>query len=106
MGKHKAPKIDELISKIPKDQIEILKKIWNDFLKNKEWPKGRPFRKDRRSIIEKLIADLDPIFIRHYNKDDPAEEYYRLTTEGVYAVEGLEGASIKLILSFLVVYKV
>lgn len=101
MGRDKAPKIDELISKIPKDQIEILREIWEHFLKNKEWPKGRPFRKDRLSIVEKLIADLDPIFIWHYNKDDPAKEYYRLTTEGVYAVEGFEGVSIKLILYYL-----
>lgn len=101
MGKDNAPKIDELISKIPENQIEILREIWEHFLKTKEWPKGRPFRKDRRSIVGKLIADLDPIFVRHYNKNNPAEEYYRLTTEGVYAGEGFEGASIKLIISYL-----
>ena len=97
----KLPKIDELISKIPKNQIEILKEIWDYFLKTKEWPKGRPFRKDRRPIVEKLIADLDPIFVWHYNKGDPTKEYYRLTTDGVYAVEGFEGANIKLLLFYL-----
>jgi hypothetical protein len=86
-GENKIPKIDELMNKIPKNQIAILKAIWDYFLKNKEWPKGRPFRKDRRLIVEKLIADLYPIFVWHYNKDNPTKEYYRLTTEGVYAVE-------------------
>jgi hypothetical protein len=101
MEKDKAHKIDKLISKIPKDQIERLREIWERFLRTKEWPKGRPFRQGRRSIVEKLIADMDPKFIRQYNKDNSTEEYYRLTTEGVYAVEGFEGASIKLILSYL-----
>lgn len=94
------PAIDKLIKNIPENQIELLKEIWDSFLKAKEWPKGKPFRRDRRSTIEKLIADLDPIFVWHY-KDNPKEEYYRLTTEGVYAVEGFEGANIKLLLSYL-----
>jgi hypothetical protein len=100
-GGNKIPKIDELINRIPKTQIAILKEIWDYFLKTNEWPKGRPFRKDRRLIVEKLIADLSPLFVWHYNKGNSRDEYYRLTTEGVYAVEGLEGANIQLLLSYL-----
>ena len=33
------PKIEDLIKKIPKDQLNILKSLWKNFLKTKGWPK-------------------------------------------------------------------
>jgi len=102
MGGDPATKIDELIENIPEDQLEILRKIWAYFLQNKEWPKGKPFRKEQgRLTVERVVTDLKPIFIWHMDKDSRSEEYYKLTTEGVYAVEGFEGPNIKLLLSYL-----
>lgn len=102
MGGDMAPKIDELIENIPKDQIEILRKIWAYFLQTKEWPKGKPFRKEQgRLTVERVVTNLKLIFIWHMDKDNPSGEYYRLTTEGVFAVEGFEGPNIKLLLSYL-----
>lgn len=102
MGGDTATKIDELIENIPKDQIEILRKIWEYFLQTKEWPKGKPFRKEQgRLIVERVVANYGPIFIWHMDKGNPSSEYYKLTTEGVYAVEGVNGPSIKLLLSYL-----
>ena len=102
MGGDMAPKIDELIENIPKDQIEILRKIWEYFLQTKEWPKGKPFRKEQgRLTVERVVTNLKLIFIWHMDKDNPSGEYYRLTTEGVFAVEGFEGPNIKLLLSYL-----
>ena len=98
MGGDTAPKIDELIKNIPKDQLEILRKIWEYFLQNKEWPKGKRFRKEHGHLIVKnVVANHGPIFIWHMDKEDPSREYYKLTTEGVYAVEGVKGPSIKLL---------
>jgi len=95
------PKIDELIKDIPKDQLKILKAVWDYFLQNKEWPKGKSFRKNQgRSIVEEVVANLSPIFINH-TKYGQSEDYYKLTTEGVYAVEGLNGPNIKLVFSYL-----
>ena len=95
------PKIDGLIKNIPKDQLKILKTSWDYFLQTKEWPKGKRFRKNQgRPIVEKVVANLSPIFIYHI-KNYPSEDYYKLTTEGVYAVEGLDGPNIKLLLSYL-----
>lgn len=102
MGGDPATKIDELIENIPKDQLEILRKIWDYFLRKKEWPKGKRFRTEQgRSTVESVVTDLEPIFIWLMDKDNPSKEYYRLTTEGVYAVEGFEGPNIKLLLSYL-----
>jgi len=95
------PKIEELIKKIPKDQLNILKSLWDDFLKTKEWPKGKRFRKDQgRLEVERVVSNLDPIFIYHI-KNHPSEDYYKLTIEGIYAVEGTNGQNIKLLLSYL-----
>lgn len=95
------PKIEELIEKIPKDQLNILKSLWDNFLKTKAWPKGKRFRKDRgRLEVERVVSNLDPIFIYHI-KNYPSEDYYKLTIEGVYAVEGTNGQNIKLLLSYL-----
>ncbi|MGB2728268.1 MAG: hypothetical protein WBD09_07300 [Halobacteriota archaeon] len=102
MGGDPATKIDELIENIPEDQLEILRKIWEYFLQNKEWPKGKPFRKEQgRLTVERVVTDLKPIFIWHMDKNNLSKEYYRLTTEGVFAVEGFEGPNIKLLLSYL-----
>jgi hypothetical protein len=98
---HNIPKIEGLITKIPKEQLHVLGALWDYFLQAKEWPKGKSFRKNQgRLIVEGVVADLSPIFIRHI-KNHPSEDYYTLTTEGVYAVEGLDGPTIKLLLLYL-----
>lgn len=94
-------RFDLIIKGIPKEQIEILKLIWDYFLKYKKWPLGKSFRKEQgRLNIEKVIANLEPIFIWHM-KNNPQEDYYRITTEGVYAIEGYKGPHIKLLFSYL-----
>ena len=98
---HDIPKIDELVKSIPKSQLKILKAVWDYFLQKKEWPKGKPFRKNQgRPIVEEVVANLSPIFLYHI-KNYPSEDYYKLTTEGVFAVEGMDGLNIELIFSYL-----
>jgi uncharacterized protein (TIGR02391 family) len=95
------PKIDDLIKRIPKDELKVLSTLWDYFQQNREWPKGKRFRKNEgRLTMEKVIAGLSPIFIHHI-RNHPSEDYYALTTEGVYAVEGPDGPRIKLLLSYL-----
>jgi uncharacterized protein (TIGR02391 family) len=98
---HDIPKIEGLIKKIPKDQLHVLRTLWDYFLQTKEWPKGKSFRKNQgRLIVEEVVANLSPIFINHI-KNRPSEDYYALTTEGIYAIEGSDGPNIKLLLSYL-----
>lgn len=99
--KQNSSKINELIKSIPKGELKILKNAWNYFLQNKEWPKGKSFRKEQgRKLVVKTITNLSPIFIHHI-KYNPGEDYYKLTTEGIYAIEGQNGQNIRLLLSFL-----
>ena len=78
-----------------------MKAVWDHFLQTKEWPKGKSFRKTHgRPNVEKVITNLSPLFI-WYTKENFSEGYYKLTSAGVYAVEGLEGKHIKLILPYL-----
>ena len=98
---HDIPKIEGLVTKLPKDQLHVLRALWDYFLQTKDWPKGRSFRKSQgRLIVERVVANLRPIFIYHI-KNHPSEDYYTLTTEGVYAIEGSDGPNIKLLLSYL-----
>jgi uncharacterized protein (TIGR02391 family) len=98
---HDIPKIEAIITRIPKDQLHVLRALWDYFLQAKEWPKGKSFRKKQgRLIVEGVVADLTPIFILHI-KNHPSEDYYTLTTEGVYAIEGSNGPNVKLLLSYL-----
>jgi len=95
------PKIEDLIKNIPKEELKVLKTLWDYFLGSKEWPKGRSFRKNQgRLNVERAVANLNRIFIYHI-KNHPSEDYYTLTTEGVYAIEGSDGPNIKLLLSYL-----
>ena len=93
--------IDSCIEKIPKEQIKILKLIWDFFLIHKKWPNGRRFRKEQGILnLERIVSNLSPIFIWHI-KNSQQEDYYRLTTEGVYAIEGFKGPNFSLIILYL-----
>jgi hypothetical protein len=79
MAPKQIPLIDQRIREISTDQLEVLKVLWFHFLETKEWPKGRPFRKDRgRLKLEATVAALSPIFVRHVH-NIPTDDYYRLT---------------------------
>ena len=54
------PKIEHLTKKIPKDQLNILKSLRDNFLETKEWPKGRRFRKDQgRLEVERVVSESE-----------------------------------------------
>ena len=94
-------KIDKRIRYIPDIQLRLLKEMWEFFLKQHEWPKGLLFRREHgREIVTSTLKDLSPLFIDS-SSNDPRENYYRLTPQGVYAVEGVNGPSIRLILRYL-----
>lgn len=94
-------KIDKALKLIPENQLKVLKAVWDHFLETKEWPMGKRFRKNQgRQIVEQTVANLSPIFIWHF-KNRPSEDHYKLTSEGVWAVESFEGPNIKLLLLYL-----
>ena len=96
-----SPKINELIKKIPEDQLKILGNAWRYFLKNKEWPKGKRFRREQgREHVDETVSNLSPIFINHI-KNVTREDFYKLTIEGLFAVEGKNGHNFRLVLQYL-----
>ena len=54
------PKIEHLTKKIPKDQLNTLKSLWDNFLETKGWPKGKRFRKDQgRLEVERVVSESE-----------------------------------------------
>ena len=88
---------ENLVKSIPENEINILKHLWDYFLENEKWPSGRYFRRiEGKNILNETIKDLSPLFIMYQNiastgKYHTEPEYYELTLEGLFAIEGFEG---------------
>jgi hypothetical protein len=97
----------DVVDFIPDEEIQILKHLWDYFLENEKWPSGKSFRSTNdRVIVDKTIDDLSPFFIMYHKTASPGKyhselEYYELTLEGLFAIEGSEGENIKLIIQYL-----
>jgi rRNA-processing protein FCF1 len=92
-------KFDELVRNIPANQLNILKSLWDYFLNKEKWPGIKEFhRMEGRLNVEGAIKTLGGIFIWH---EKPHPINYFLTLPAVLAIEGINGSSIKLILSYL-----
>jgi len=92
-------RFNELIRNIPTNQLNILKSLWDYFLNKGAWPNIKKFhRMEGRLNVEGAIKNLRGIFIWH---ETPQPINYYLTLPAVLAIEGMDGPSIKLILSYL-----
>ncbi len=107
MGRIKKITFEDVVKYIPTDEINILKNLLSYFLENRNWPSGKAFRAiNGKPIVDKTIEDLSPLFIVYHKMSSPGKyhiepDYYELTIEGLYAIEGLKGKDIGLIIKYL-----
>lgn len=100
MEKRENYDIDELIKLIPSKEIAVLKDIWDCFLQNKEWPKGKVIRRSHgRAFVEQVVSKFKSILIQ--SQELSGAEQYVLTLEGIYVVEGINGPYFRLVISYL-----
>lgn len=94
-----ASKFKELVGLIPVGQLDVVRSVWRYFVDKGAWPAVREIhRREGRAQVEDAVTNLQGIFVWH---ERPEPVNYYLTLPAVLAIEGTDGASIKLILSYL-----
>lgn len=100
MANNERMDIDELVKLISANELAILKAIWDYFLQQKEWPKGKQIRRNHgRTLVEEVVSKFTPLLIQR--QQSTSQDIYTLTLEGIYVVEGVSGPHIKLLLTYL-----
>ncbi len=96
-----ATAFEERVAEIPADHREVLARLWDFYLQNGRWPDAVVFRKKvGRPLVKQVVDTEGPTFVQLVN-DPPNEDCYRLTLEGVFAVEGWDGKHVRMLCAFL-----